>query len=317
MAISTHEFTLPQPAIATIEQPERVYRLDSKGHRFYYTKDVNGNPTFYISVTSLVNATSPPGYGLIQTWKTYGHQADRHMRERQHYGTFLHIQLGELMAAGVYDLDALRDRVEMFIHDESAHDADPVQWTEDAANDILAFIAFVQDYEITPIAMEIILTSRQGYAGAIDLICEMNDKRYTAKTPPEQRARVHGIVDMKSGRKGFWDAHALQLHGYKQLVEENYPDINVEALLNWAPTNWVKEPNYKTKPQLESAAGRRWPYKVGDWMAQDEDDRQPSDVIEMFGRARLDGNLSENYVVTPAHDAARSFETEADLDKSK
>ena len=48
------------------EQPEPVYRLDSNGHRYYYTFDENGEPTFFVSVTTLIKQTMPTSPQLVK-----------------------------------------------------------------------------------------------------------------------------------------------------------------------------------------------------------------------------------------------------------
>ena len=53
-----------------------------------------------------------------------------------------------------------------------------------------------------------------------------------------------------SHKNGFYDKHFFQLHLYKRLVKENYPEIEVSALYNWSPKDWTGEtPTYNLKEQ--------------------------------------------------------------------
>lgn len=42
-----------------IEPPYKVWQLNSKGHRYYYRYDDNGNPEFFPSVTTILSQTLP------------------------------------------------------------------------------------------------------------------------------------------------------------------------------------------------------------------------------------------------------------------
>ena len=51
---------------ALVEPNYRVYRLNNKGQRWYYRKNPDGSPQYYMSVTSLCNATIPTPKQLIE-----------------------------------------------------------------------------------------------------------------------------------------------------------------------------------------------------------------------------------------------------------
>ena len=93
------------------EQPEPVYRLDSSGHRYYYTFDENGEPMFYVSVTTLIKQTLPTSPQLIKWIADIGYEeSQRYAQERAAYGTFMHSQLAELLIARSYNLNGLKER---------------------------------------------------------------------------------------------------------------------------------------------------------------------------------------------------------------
>ena len=68
------------------EQPEPVYRLDSSGHRYYYTFDEDGEPRFYVSVTTLIKQTLPTAPSLVKWIADMGYEeSQRFAQERAHY----------------------------------------------------------------------------------------------------------------------------------------------------------------------------------------------------------------------------------------
>jgi beta-xylosidase len=69
--------------------------------------------------------------------------------------------------------------------------------------------------------------------------------------------KVLAIIDWKTGKHGFYRSHEAQLHMYKLLVEENFPEIAEKheiRLYNWAPKEWENEDDakYTFKDQTES-----------------------------------------------------------------
>ena len=128
---------------------------------------------------------------------------------------------------------------------------------------MLAFITWVKEYKVKPIAIELMLRSKTHMvATALDLYCEMEveEKGYFGETyksgvnkgkPKESKKSrvVKAIVDFKSGRKGFYPKHSLQLLLNKIMMEENYPGIVIEKLYNFAPKDWRGTPNYNLKEQ--------------------------------------------------------------------
>ena len=60
---------------------------------------------------------------------------------------------------------------------------------------------------------------------------------------------ITAIVDFKSGKKGFYDKHALQLLLNKEIVQENYPELIVEGIYNFSPKEWISTPSYNLKDQ--------------------------------------------------------------------
>ena len=229
-----------------------LYQLNGKGGRYYYTFDETGSPVFYPSVTTILSSTLPTSSFLIDWIADKGkEEAERYKNERADYGTFMHACFEELLINKEYDLDSLQENLKNYIEKKSLP-SDFIYYADDLKKDILAFAQFVIDYDVTPIAVEIALKSERGYAGMVDCICEMSEKKESDK-------KIIAIIDFKSGRKGFYEEYAIQLHFYKMLVEENYPDLHIDKLFNFSPKAWRTSPTYNLKEQTKAESAKKIP----------------------------------------------------------
>lgn len=262
-------------------QPRQVFRIDNYGPgRYYYTLDEVGTPTFYVSVTTMIKQNLPAGEFLIKWIASKGWDKSRdYMKERAVYGTFTHIMFHYLLLNSFLDLDELDEHYDGYLNElpEEArrHYYSTVTQSresilEEARKDLLSFSKFLVDHKVKPIAIEPVLTSSQGYAGALDLFCEMTvmvpglDADNPYKTGPRKgMARevkvpltIKGIVDYKSGKKGFYDEHALQLELLRRLLQENLGEEFISYtpihLFNFAPKAWITNIDYHLKDQTEN-----------------------------------------------------------------
>lgn len=293
------------------EQPEPVYRLDSSGHRYYYTFDENGEPRFYVSVTTLIKQTLPTSPQLIKWIADMGYEeSQRYAQERAAYGTFMHSQLAELLIARSYNLNGLKERLKMYIESEQLP-GDFINYADDFKKDILAFAQFMKDTDLKPLAIELVLTNPQdGYAGAIDLCAEITieEKGFfgdvyktgaNAGKPKEtkRQRRIRAIIDFKSGRKGFFPEHEVQLLAYKTMWNMHFEKYPVEKVFNWAPKDWRgTTPTYNFKDQTESKNAQKLPYLVE--LARIEDEKRDNTIVACAGIIDLDkpdfeGNITE------------------------
>lgn len=293
------------------EQPEPVYRLDSSGHRYYYTFDENGEPIFYVSVTTLIKQTLPTSPQLIKWIADMGYEeSQRYAQERAAYGTFMHSQLAELLIARSYNLNGLKERLKMYIESEQLP-GDFINYADEFKKDILAFAQFMKDTDLKPLAIELVLTNPQdGYAGAIDLCAEITieEKGFfgdvyktgaNAGKPKEtkRQRRIRAIIDFKSGRKGFFPEHEVQLLAYKTMWNMHFEKYPVEKVYNWAPRDWRgTTPTYNFKDQTDSKNALKLPYLVE--LARIEDEKRDNTVVSCAGIIDLDkpdfeGNITE------------------------
>lgn len=275
---------------ALIEPPYKVWQLNSKGHRYYYKYDENGTPEFYPSVTTILSQTMPQSPFLIKWIADKGiDEAERYKAERAAYGTFMHAQFEELIINRVYDLDGLKAKLKDYI-DNNKLPADFIYYADDLKKDVLAFAQFVLDYDVKPLAVEIALVHPvYNYAGMIDLPCTMLEK-------PGSGERINAIVDFKSGRKGFYEEAEIQLHLYKMMWNDNFPDIQIERVFNFSPKDWRKKPTYNLKDQTDSPNAKKIPYLLE--LAAIEDEKRDNTFTAVTGEIRLDSETDFNNNVT-------------------
>lgn len=275
---------------ALIEPPYKVWQLNSKGHRYYYKFDDNGNPEFYPSVTTILSQTMPKSEFLIKWIAEKGiDEAERYKAERAAYGTFMHAQFEELIINRFYDLDGLKAKLKDYI-DNNKLPADFIYYADDFKKDILAFAQFVLDYDVKPLAVEIALVHPvHNYAGMIDLPCTMLSK-------PGSKEYINAIVDFKSGRKGFYEEAEIQLHLYAMMWNENFPDIPIDRVFNFSPKDWRKKPTYNLKDQTDSPNAKKIPYLLE--LAAIEDEKRDNTFTAVSGEISLDNepDLTNNIV---------------------
>ena len=216
----------------------------------------------YTSLTTSI-AQSMPMPKQLEDWK-HQHglkEANRLMNVAARYGTLMHIEIGKFCIERVYNLDSIDAIIEEYLSNESFWDDDCKQWNLKLRQDILAFIQWFNDYEVTPLGLEYVLLSERGFGTPIDLVCELTveesgldyDNPYKSgprKGEPREakvKVRKRAVVNFKSGRKGFYETHGIQIECEKMLWEENFPDLPIDMALNWAPADWKTTPSYKVK----------------------------------------------------------------------
>lgn len=269
------------------EPPYTLYRATGGDARWYYRADVD---KYYPSVTTVIHATTPTPYGVIEFFKNHP-DPDGYRDERAAYGTWMHMQLAKLLIDGVYDFDGLNDSLEVAAADAGLM-LSGLGWQQDGAKDILAFAAFLKDHDVKPLAVEVGLSCEKGFAGAVDLVCEMTvseegdwgevyksgPRKGETKLTKEDVRRI-AIVDFKSGKKGFYESHEIQLQMYRMMWEENFPDVQVDYLFNWAPTDWRTSPSYSLKDQTESRHTGKIPHLLNLFSEDNKEGPTPNLVV--------------------------------------
>lgn len=283
-----------------VQAPDKIYQVNSAGHRYYYTYDENGNPKFYVSVTTMIKQTMPTSPFLVKWVAEMGYEAAQaYTADRAAYGTFMHGQIAEILLTGEYNLDALPEKLKNYVEANRLPN-EFMNYADELKKDLLAFCQFAIDVELEPLAIEITLTHpRDGYAGMIDLPCKLNieESGYfgevyktgaNAGQPKlsKRTRRVTAIIDFKSGRKGFYEEHEIQLCAYRELWNEHFGDTPIEKLFNWSPKDWRgKKPTYNLKDQTDSPNAYKLPHLVS--IARIEDNKRDNTVIVCGGKINL------------------------------
>lgn len=246
-----------------IKQNYTVYRVSTSNGRLYYRFEKK-RPKFFISLTTMIKATMPTSEFLIKWMCGLGYdEAKKYAKERADYGTAMHIEIGNFIKYKTIDFKRIEENYP--------------NYHQDLKSDLLAFAKFIKDYKVTPLAVEIVLTSKKGYATCIDFVCKMTieekaDSGEVYKSGPRKGEKkegdikvereITGLINFKSGRKGFHEDNEIQLQFEKMLFEENYP-IKVDRIYNWSPKEWTTEPNYNLKDQTESVNLKKIPHVLG------------------------------------------------------
>ena len=254
-----------------------IYRVGVNGRRYYYELE-NGQPIIYASGTTIISDGYPDPSGAMEQWRLKmrmeGKDPDAFANYRASYGTIMHVLFGDFLMGKKIPLAKLGNYIknlkdtkipEFRINELVNNNLDELK------KDMLSFAQFVKDYNVKPLAIEMMIRSKKFMAAtAIDLICEMdvdvmgdfgevyksaNKAKDIKKGDPKitkGKKTVVALVDFKSGKKGFYDKHALQLLLNKQMMLENYPDIKIDGIFNFSPKAWKSTPSYNLKDQSEN-----------------------------------------------------------------
>ena len=291
-------------ATKLLYQPEPLYRLDMNGYRYYYRIE-NEEPVFYTSVTTLIKNTLPTSPHLIQ-WliNKGGDNGKDEAEERANYGTFLHQEFASLLINGTYNLDTLKDRLITYLLKNNL--TQNKTWVGELKKDMLSLAQFVIDKSVEPLAIEQILYHpTDGYAGALDLVCMVNieERGFFGDTyasgvqkgqPKEskQTRRVRAIIDLKSGRRGFYESHEIQLGAYRDMWNIHFPDYPVERVMNISPKEWKTTPSYNLTDQTDSKSLAKLPYLVE--LAKIADSKRNNATTITQGIINLSNGLNSN-----------------------
>jgi hypothetical protein len=225
-----------------IVSPFMIKRVQKGNDRYYCTINLD-NPKFYLSVTSFVSKALPNPF--LSKWRgDLGNEvADKRSQEAADYGTFMHIMIGQFIKDGKINLDLLDDITCEYMIDNDINMILAPQWIDKIHNDILSFAKFCIDKNVKAVATEFPVVSDQWMLGGlIDFVLKMD----------YNRKRINVIMDFKSGRKGFYESHEVQLKTYKDIWNENFGEIfPVTHVFNWSPKKWRCSPTYNLKNQTD------------------------------------------------------------------
>lgn len=211
-------------------RPDALFRYDDAGERFY-GRVVNGNVWWYPSVTKIIKATSPTPPGLMQWYAKHGFEEANKLRDdAAERGTEMHVLFERYMSGQYVDMSSL---------------------SEFHAKALMSFDQWYRDYEVEPLAVEVLLHSdTYGYAGTADLVCRIKGGKVV-------------LVDFKSG-SSIYDDYAVQLEMYR-IAWNEHADMHdipqVTEVYNWLPKDWRKGPTYTFKDQTGECSAAAIEYR--------------------------------------------------------
>lgn len=302
----------------------KLYQLNSRGGRYYYTFAPNGDAIFFPSVTTIIRAVAPENRSLTEWKLSKGKEAaEEYTAERASYGSFIHGQLAELASMRRYNLDEVRDRLTDYVTREKLPYGFIDAHEDEAKADIKAFARWMWEYDVRPYAIEVALFSGRGYAGMVDLVCNLravsrsDEAAALGKAKTEEKAaeirqycaaRNDAIVDFKTGKKGFYDEHAIQLELYRRMWNENFPDLQIEKIYNVAPKDWTKTakkvPNFSFEEQTQNPVLNRVDLLLQLYATVQESERK---VVIIDGMIDLDADPSGNVKVYEMSDLVKDW----------
>lgn len=244
----------------------KVGRVNFGNGRSYIRINPDGtleNPLrLYTSLTTAISSAAPMERSLLEWHCRLGLQeAERYTKMRQMYGTLLHLEIGKfLIGGGIYDFNTTQEVVEEYTSQHSYWQPECAKWHDELKYDMAAFMQFYFDYKVIPLGIEYVLLSERGFGTLIDLVCRMtiSEKGFHGEVyktgankgqPKEtkQEREITAIINFKSGRHQFYRTNGIQIECERQLWEENFPDLPLDAAYNWSPKEWTSNPGYNLK----------------------------------------------------------------------
>lgn len=231
---------------------QKIFRVEIGAGR-HYRNEQGGT---YKSITTFLDAVMPANK-LLQSWRESKIQdlgsvdaASEFVKATADFGTILHISVADFCRNNGVNWQQFNDFAVMQLVAMGLSGHTLQSALEELTKDFASIVKFFFDYEAKVIAVELPVFSSHGFATLIDLVVEINDKCYTEKTPKEKRNRIVAAGNLKSGKKGFYESHILQLAGERMCFNETYSKsigFEIKEVFNIAPTDWRKAPDYKYK----------------------------------------------------------------------
>lgn len=241
-----------------VEPTYTMSRVDVGGSR-HYIKEDDGVLTQAPAFTTIMNKVASTSPFLVQWQVEKGKEKAKWFLENSaNYGTYFHVLCGQYLCGQSIPLSSRSLMVDMqvFFEKKNLDFSECQKWMKeenrDLRKDIYGFSRFCRDYNVTPIAIEYpMMTGR--YACTLDIVCEMDYKK----------ERITALIDIKSGQKGFYESHEVQLEAQKQAWNSEFPDRQINRVFNYGSHKYrlplsSKVTPYKLKDQTESANAYKW-----------------------------------------------------------
>lgn len=259
-----------------------TYRIDNQGERLYARRMEDGEIKIVPSVSTVLRMM-PTEPHLIKwhcdEFNSYD-DAKAYVAQKAEYGTFMHILFKDLLLGTTLTFEPVLLGQAFGMH-LSLRGHKPEQYDLNEAGrmlqqDLFGFVAFCQQYKVKPLAIEYIVFGER-FAGCVDLVCKMTltktrkvdnlqSERMFAFLPGDaeivEEREVIAMIDFKSGRKDFYEENRLQLEGYKDLWNQEFPEHAIEVVANYGCKDYrlpVKVEPYRFKQyKVDEAVAKKW-----------------------------------------------------------
>lgn len=302
-------------------QPYSVCRVQfGKAGRAYYRWLQEGNEevlTLYASLTTAMQQSLPMPTQLLDWYIGLGkEEATRQAETSAHYGTMMHEQIAKYSVNHEFDFsyENVQDVINRYCesHDSFFQPEVAYKWPRALQEDMAAWIQFEADVSLKVLAVELVLTSTTGFGTAIDIVADAYISEYgptgeLLKSGPNKGEQKMGkvpqkrrvLINMKSGRKGIYDSHRIQLEFEKRIFEENFPDIKIDYIYNWAPNDWeTDKPTYKLVDQTGKTSEKEFRAILDLAQVRFTDKLPDKKYVSIFGKYSQGNELSSNIKVS-------------------
>ncbi len=183
----------------------KANRIDILDERFYYVGETEDGPIYYPSVTFVLDCL-PKGAGFEQWLKDVGNNAKVIAERAAESGTLVHNTIAN-MFKGI-----------------PVHWGNPINedlkyhsnyYTFDEWKMLLRFKEFWCDFDCGLIASETQVVSPLGYAGTVDIVCEIAGEIW--------------LIDIKTGND-VYDSAYLQVAAYAHAWNQQHPEQAVQRI---------------------------------------------------------------------------------------
>lgn len=136
-------------------------------------------------VTSILKKTMPTPPQLVKWMATFpgGYEAAReHTDLMAKRGTIMHGMFADFVNGLVPEFDSTEwhEYISVKMRKQKVDKKHHGEWQHFMKKALLSLMQWMEDYEVTILLMEVALVSdKLGYAGQVDVICEMNERIYT------------------------------------------------------------------------------------------------------------------------------------------
>lgn len=241
---------LPDLGLTKVSGLKTLYRSPFGGDgRFYFTLD---DPMFYSGYSLWTHMVLPPSEGLNMWRASLGTElAEFISTSAKEYGHLLHFIISMHEDPGNDYRFSFTDPWWSGLAYEMARQAmlprtEADKWVDQVNNDMAAYFAFKQEYDVKVLAVEVPLkVDAWAVATPGDMVAEMTVMVNDAPGKKKYPVRLVGGIDFKTGEKSVsYDRFRLQLEFMRTAWNQHFAgtDYEMRMVFNWRPSPRQRKP---------------------------------------------------------------------------